>query len=51
MPVDPVRGIVNRAGVFEERDKAGRKKSNKLVYVVAIEEGKFIVPWYLPRER
>ncbi|KAF8610433.1 Rad4-domain-containing protein [Ceratobasidium sp. AG-I] len=41
LPVDPVRGIVNRAGVFEERDKAGRKKSNKLVYVVAMEEDGF----------
>lgn len=48
MPVDPVRGIVNRASVFEERDKAGRKKSNKLVYVVAIEEGKFIFPCICP---
>lgn len=35
-----MRGIVNRAGVFEERDKAGRRKADKLTYVVAMEEGK-----------
>ena len=50
LPVDPVRGIVNRAVVFEERDKAGRKKSNKLVYVVAMEEGKFIVSGVWPEK-
>ncbi|KAG9097692.1 hypothetical protein FS749_005727 [Ceratobasidium sp. UAMH 11750] len=38
LPVDPVRGIVNRARVFEEQHKPGRKGANKLVYVVAVEE-------------
>ncbi|KAG8746562.1 hypothetical protein FRC10_004414 [Ceratobasidium sp. 414] len=38
LPVDPVRGIVNRARVFEEQPKFGQKGVNKLVYVVAMEE-------------
>ncbi|KAG8711078.1 hypothetical protein FRC09_020781 [Ceratobasidium sp. 395] len=38
LPVDPVRGIVNRARVFEEQHKSGQKGVNKLVYVVAMEE-------------
>ncbi|KAG9103017.1 hypothetical protein FRC06_000465 [Ceratobasidium sp. 370] len=37
LPVDPVRGIVNRARVFEEQQKSGQR-GNKLVYVVAMEE-------------
>ncbi|CAE6536388.1 unnamed protein product, partial [Rhizoctonia solani] len=38
IPVDPVRGIVNRAGLFERRDQAGKRKTDKLMYVVAMEE-------------
>ncbi|KAH7340573.1 hypothetical protein B0J17DRAFT_715779 [Rhizoctonia solani] len=38
IPVDPVRGIVNRAGLFEQRDQAGKRKTDKLMYVVALEE-------------
>ncbi|CAE6519970.1 unnamed protein product [Rhizoctonia solani] len=38
IPVDPVRGIVNRAGLFEQRDQAGKRKTDKLMYVVAMEE-------------
>ncbi|QRW00503.1 DNA repair protein RHP42 [Ceratobasidium sp. AG-Ba] len=37
LPVDPIRGIVNRARVFEEH-KPGQAGANKLVYVVAMEE-------------
>ncbi|ELU44032.1 DNA repair protein rhp42 [Rhizoctonia solani AG-1 IA] len=38
IPVDPVRGFVNRAGLFERRDQAGKRKAEKLMYVVAMEE-------------
>ncbi|CAE6463034.1 unnamed protein product [Rhizoctonia solani] len=38
IPVDPVRGIVNRAGLFEQRDQVGKRKTDKLMYVVALEE-------------
>ncbi|CAE6347867.1 unnamed protein product [Rhizoctonia solani] len=38
IPVDPVRGFVNRAGLFERRDQAGKRKADKLMYVVAMEE-------------
>ncbi|CAE6427304.1 unnamed protein product [Rhizoctonia solani] len=38
IPVDPVRGIVNRAGLFERRDQVGKRKTDKLMYVVAMEE-------------
>ncbi|KAG8691889.1 hypothetical protein FRC11_006470 [Ceratobasidium sp. 423] len=38
IPVDPVRGIVNRAGLFEQRDQAGKRRTDKLMYVVAMEE-------------
>ncbi|KAJ1310087.1 hypothetical protein OPQ81_006835 [Rhizoctonia solani] len=38
IPVDPVRGFVNRAGLFEQRDQAGKRKTDKLMYVVAMEE-------------
>ncbi|KAG9127045.1 hypothetical protein FRC07_000881 [Ceratobasidium sp. 392] len=38
LPVDPVRGIVNRARVFEDQHKSGQKGASKLVYAIAMEE-------------
>jgi hypothetical protein len=50
IPVDPVRGFVNRAGLFERRDQAGKRKAEKLMYVVAMEEGVSYILVFVPRK-